>query len=324
MMLERIGILVFAAVFCGALGFIFVANDRLARRNRRLRQRMKSVLEGPVESEDPGYVILRDNSFSRIPFLDRILSRFRFAKHLQKLIDEAGLPIKAGTLTLGTLSLVGLVWLIFSTRITGDLLSIIPAAVSGLIPYSWVVVKRRKRIDRFDELLPEAIDLIVNALRSGFSLEASLSLVAQEIPDPLGTEFAITFEEQNLGLDLVEALQNMQRRLPSEDLRIMTTAISIQKRTGGNLTEVLGKIAAMIRERMQLRREIRIFSAQGRFSGLVLMVLPVVLAVILTFLHPDYLKILIVDPVGPYLVVTAVCLQILGFFAIRRIVRLKY
>ena len=320
---EQVGIAVFAAIFLGVLSLFLVANNRLARHNRRLRRRMQAILKGAAESEDPGYIILRDNSFSHIPFLDRLLSRFRFARHLQKLIDEAGLPIKAGALTLGSLSLAGLVWLVFSMRLAGPLLSILPAALACLAPYLWVVHKRHQRIDRFEELLPEAIDLVVNALKSGFSLEASLSLTAQEIPDPIGTEFAITFEEQNLGLDLVEAFDNMCRRMPSDDLRIMTTAISIQKRTGGNLTEVLGKISQMIRERMRLRREVRIFTAQGRLSGMILAILPLVLILILAFLYPSYLEILFTDQVGRYLVGAAVFLQILGFLMIRRIIRLR-
>jgi tight adherence protein B len=324
MTIQQIGTAVFAAVFLSLVALFIIARDRLARRNQRIRRRMRQVLEGDPQPDDAGYIVLRDNSLSHIPFLDRLLARFAFTRHLQQLIDEAGLPIKAGDLILGSMSMAGLIWLVFSGRLTGPEVSAILGGLAGMAPYLWVIYQRRKRIERYESLMPEAIDLMVNALKSGFSLEASLSLVAQEIPDPIGSEFAITFEEQNLGLDFVQALENMYRRLPSEDLRIMTTAISVQKRTGGNLTEVLSKISGMIRERMQLRREVRIFTAQGRFSGIVLTVLPIVLALILTFLNPEYLKILFIDPVGQYLLATALTLQILGFLVIRRIIRLKF
>lgn len=324
MTLPQVGIVVFAAGFVLALGVFLFAQDRLSRKNRKLRRRMRHVLEGGTQAEETGYLLLRDESISHIPFLNRLLSRLRFARHLQQRIDEAGLSLKAGTLILGMLSLSGLTWLLLDSYMPIRVLAPIPAVVAGMIPYFWVMKRRRARIDRFEELLPEAIDLVVNALRSGFSLEASLSLVAEEIPDPLGTEFAITFEEQNLGLDLLAALVNMTMRMPSDDLRILTTAISIQKKSGGNLTEILGKISDMVRERLQLRREVRIFTAQGRFSGAVLAAMPIAMILVLAVLSPEYIKILFVDPFGHILLGAAAFLQILGFLVIRRIVQLRY
>ena len=324
MTLTHVGIAVFGAVFLGVFAVFLIARERLSSRNRKLRERMRRISEQAAEIDGGGYIILRDQSFSQIPFLDKILSRSTLVARLQLTIDQAGLPMKSGALILGMLSLAGLVWLLGSSLLKMPFVVLVAALVAGSLPLLWIIRKRLQRIDRFEELLPEGIDLVVNALQSGFSLESSLSLVAQEIPDPLGPEFAIAFEEQNLGLDLVQALDNMNRRMPSEDLKIMTTAISIQKKTGGNLAEVLGKIARLIRERFYLRREIRTLTAQGRLSGLVLVLLPLVMAVILTVLSPTYVKTLIDDPAGQYMLGTAVVLQVIGVLVIRRIVDLKF
>jgi len=324
MTLVHVGIVVFAAFFLATFTVFLIARERLSYRNRRLRERMRRMTEGAAEIADSGYVILRDESFSQIPFLDRILSRSTKVARLQRMIDQAGLPMKSGALILGMLSLTGLVWLLTSSFLKMPFVALVAALVAGSLPLLWVMRKRRQRIDRFEELLPEGIDLVVNALKSGFSLESSLSLVAQEIPDPLGAEFAIAFEEQNLGLDLVQALDNMNRRMPSEDLKIMTTAISIQKKTGGNLTEVLGKISALIRERFHLRREIRTFTAQGRLSGMILVLMPPVMAVILSVLSPGYIKILTAEPAGRYMIAVALILQVVGILVIRKIVNLKF
>lgn len=324
MTMTQIAGAVFAAVFLLSLVFLLFAQDRLAKRNRLLRRRLSAILENREQEREASYLLLRDERISHIPFLHRLLSRLRFARNLQRLIEEAGLPTNAGTLILGMSSLGGLVFLLVDARLNNPLLSLIPGIIFGTIPYLWVIRRRRVRLNRYEELLPEAIDLIVNALRSGFSLEASLSLVAQELPDPIGSEFAITFEEQNLGLDLSQAFENLNRRVPCQDQIIMTTAIIIQKRTGGNLTEVLGKIAEMIRERFMLRREVHILTAQGRLSGLVLAGLPIVMAVILSLMSPDYMMVLVKDPVGPYFIFGAIGLQIVGFLVIRKIVSFKY
>jgi tight adherence protein B len=323
MTLPQVAVVVFAAIFTALLAVFLFAHNRLSRRNRRLRERMRAIADGGAEADDSGYILLRDESYSQIPFLDRFLSRFLVVRNLQRAIIEAGLPTKAGLLILISLALGATVWFVATTTLDIWWLALALAVPATLPPYFWVYWKRHKRIDRFEELLPEAIDLIVNALKSGFSLESSLNLVAQEFPDPIGVEFAIAYEEQNLGVDLIQALRNMNLRVPSDDLLILTTAISIQKKSGGNLAEVLSKISNMIRERFQLRREIRIRTAQGRLSGAILIMLPIALAIVIFFLHPIYIQTLFTDPVGPYLVGVALVLQLLGIFVIRRIVRLK-
>ncbi len=324
MTMTHIAIVVFATVFLLLLAVFLIAYQQLARRNRRLRERMRDIVEQKQVAPEKQYLILRDQSYSHIPFLDRLLSGIASARRLQDHIDQAGLPIRAGALILASLSMASVAGLAISLVTGGKLLGVLVALITIPIPYFWVMWRRAKRIDRFEELLPEAIDLTVNALKSGFSLESSLSLVAQEMPEPVGNEFAITYEEQNLGVDFVQALDNLSRRMPSDDLRIMTTAISIQRRAGGNLAEILGMLSRMIRERFSLRREIRIHTAQGRLSGMILILLPIALAIMIQIMNKDYLKILYEDPAGMYLILFVVVLQIIGIYFIKRIVRLKY
>jgi len=324
MTMTHIAIVVFATVFLILLAVFLIAYQQLARRNRRLRDRMRDIVEQKATSPEQQYLILRDQTYSHIPFLDRILSGIASARRLQEYIDQAGMPIRAGALILAALSIASVGGLAVTLLLGSKLLGLAVTLIMIPVPFFWVMWRRAKRIDRFEELLPEAIDLTVNALKSGFSLEASLSLVAQEMPEPVGNEFAITYEEQNLGVDFVQALDNLTRRMPSDDLRILTTAISIQRRTGGNLAEILGMLARMIRERFSLRREIKIHTAQGRLSGMILIMLPIALAIMIQILNKEYLKILYEDPVGLYMILIVVILQIIGIYVIKQIVRLKY
>ncbi len=324
MTMTHIAIVIFATVFLILLAVFLIAYQQLARRNRRLRERMRDIVEQKDVSPEKQYLILRDQTYSHIPFLDRLLSGIASARKLQEYIDQAGMPIRVGALILAALSIASVVGLVVTLVVGSKLLGLAAALICIPVPFFWLMWRRGKRIDRFEELLPEAIDLTVNALRSGFSLESSLSLVAQEMPEPVGNEFAITYEEQNLGVDFVQALDNLNRRMPSDDLRIMTTAISIQRRTGGNLAEILTMIGRMIRERFSLRREIRIHTAQGRLSGMILVLLPIALAVMIQIVNKNYLKILYDDPIGLYMILIVIVLQMIGIYFIKRIVRLKY
>lgn len=322
-MLYHIVLAVFSAAFLSAVAVYLIFSEKMGKRNRRVRRRLEGLAsETPAEKEIL-YPILRDDKLSQIPTVHRILSKFRFSKQLQRIIDQAGVPMKAGALVLGMLSLAGLLFLLVLTFLDSLILAPVAAFVGGIVPYLYILRKRSKRQEQFESLLPEAVDLITNALRSGFSLESALRMVASEIPDPLGIEFALTFEEQNLGVSISEAFSNMERRVESEDLSLFTTALLIQKKTGGNLVEILEKIGSTIRERFKLKREIKIFTAQGRFSGFVLVFLPIIMAVAILTISPDYLKTLLVEKAGNYLLGAAIIMQIVGILVIRRIVNIR-
>jgi tight adherence protein B len=322
-MLYHIVIAVFSAAFLSAVAVYLIFSEKMGRRNKRVLRRLEGLAsETPAEKEIP-YSILRDNKLSEIPTIDRILSRFKFSQHLQRVIDQSGVPMKAGALVLGMLSLGGLMFLLVLNFLDSRILGLVAAFVGGILPYVYIRRKRSTRRDDFESLLPEAIDLITNALKSGFSLESALRMAAKEIPDPLGIEFALTFEEQNLGVSISEALANMGKRVESEDLGLFTTALLIQKKTGGNLVEILEKIGSTIRERFKLKREVKIFTAQGRFSGFVLVLLPIIMAAAILTISPDYLKTLLVERSGNYLLGAAIIMQVIGVWVITRIVNIR-
>jgi tight adherence protein B len=193
----------------------------------------------------------------------------------------------------------------------------------GSAPFAFVMNKRSRRFDKFEQEMPEALDLMVSSLRAGNSLVSALRLVAFEAPDPVGTEFRICFDEQNYGLELRAAMENLVARVPLQDLRIVVTAILIQKESGGNLAEVLDKASYVIRERFRLRRQVRVHTAQGRLTGWILSLLPVVLGVALYLISPQTISVLWTRSIGIKLLYAAVAMTVTGALIIRRIVNME-
>jgi tight adherence protein B len=323
-MLDKIVFAVFAATFLSAMAVYLVLREKVGVRHRRIRRRLDDLATDTTAEEDAIYPILRDDTLSDIPVINRILSKFRVFQNLQYLINQSGVPMKAGALVLAMLSLGGLTFIVASSLLDSLFFALVPAFVVGGIPYLYIRRKRTKRIEEFESFLPEAIDLMTNALKSGFSLESSLKMVAREIADPVGIEFGIAFEEQNLGSSLSDALSNMANRVESDELSLLVTALLIHKKTGGNLAEILERIGTTIRQRFKLQREVRIHTAYGRLSGGILVFLPIVVAIILSVISPGYLKVLWVEKVGRYLLGTAIIMQILGIWVINRIIKIRF
>lgn len=323
-MLDKIVFLVFAAAFLSTIAVFLVLREKVGIRNRRIRRRLDNLAAETAVEERVVYPILRDDKLSEIPAINRILSKFRFFQELQRLIDQAGVPMKAGALVLAMLSLGGLVFLLILNFLNNLFFALVAAIILGSLPYHYVRRRRRKRREEFESFLPEAIDLMTNALKSGFSLESALRMVAQEIADPVGIEFGIAFEEQNLGTSMGEALSNMGERVQSDELSLMISALLIHKKTGGNLAEVLERIGNTIRERFRLEREVRIHTAYGRLSGVILILLPIIVAIAIFILNPEYLKVLWVEKAGRYMLGTAIVMQIMGIWVISRIVKVRF
>jgi tight adherence protein B len=212
-----------------------------------------------------------------------------------------------------------LVYLRTGVIILGLLIGVI---LSGA-PVFYVLAKRKKRFGRFEQGLPEAIDLMVSALRAGHSLVSAIGLVANESPDPIGPEFKICFDEQNYGLDLRTAMENLVTRVPLQDLRIIVTAILIQRSSGGNLAEVLDKAAYLVRERFRLRRQVQTHTAQGRLTGWILTFLPVVLGIALYMVNPETMSLLWRRHLGRELLYSAATMTVIGALVIRKIVNME-
>jgi len=197
------------------------------------------------------------------------------------------------------------------------------ALLVGALPFTWLFLRRRRRLKKFAMQLPDALELIGRALRSGHSLAAALNLVKEELPDPIGTEFGMAYEEQNLGVPVEKALKNMLRRVPNMDLKFFVTAVAIQRQTGGDLAEIIDKLSYLIRERFKILGQVQALTGEGRLSGVVLMGLPIVVFLALYRMNPDYVMVLFTDPLGKKMLAFAAVMQILGAIVIKKIVTIK-
>ncbi len=274
-----------------------------------------------AESEEAN--ILKREALSSIPFLNDVLHRIPGTLKLKLLIFQAGQTWTVATVLLSSLMAAALALWGASIVIPALPLVILAAALVGLSPYIYLLWKRAARFRRFEEILPEAIDLMSRALKAGHAVTSMIEMVSQETAEPVASEFRIVFEEQNLGLPLREAVLNLANRVPIEDVRFLVTAMLVQKETGGNLAEILDKTAFIMRERARLKGQVRIYTAQGRVSGWVLCMMPFVMFLLLYLVHPDYERKLWTNPLGLHLIYVGLAMMAIGVLIIRKIVDIK-
>ena len=290
--------------------------------DKRTRERLYS-LHQRASTEEAKDDIVRQVTFSSVPRIDLFLRNHALAIKLQLMLDQAKLPWTVGRfcffsailLLLG--AAVGIWWM------QVGFLGWIPGLVLAAIPFFWMLYRRVKRFRRFNLALPDAIDLMSRALRAGHALPSALAMVADEISDPLGPEFRRTADELNYGLPFREALLNLEHRFPVRDLRFLVTAILVQKESGGNLIALLDKSAAVLRSRIHLAQKVRIFTAQGRLTGVILMALPFVCFLALNLVSPGYTRPLFENETGRKLIYATIVSLAIGLFLIRRIIRIK-
>jgi tight adherence protein B len=278
---------------------------------------------GNQNSSDQLIDIRKQELLSAVPWINRWLTKLEVAPRLRLLLYQANLKWTAGGMLLMSLACFAFPSYLIYLRTGATVLALLIGVLLGGVPLAYVLHRRNKRLEKFEQQLPEALDLMVSAMRAGHSLASSLGLVSRESIDPIGTEFKICFEEQNYGLELRTAMENLTARVPLQNLRIVATAILIQKESGGNLAEVLEKASYVIRERFRLKRQIRIHTAQGRLTGWILSFLPVVLGIALYLISPDTMSILWKRPIGIKLMYTAACMTLIGAVIIRKIVRME-
>jgi len=266
---------------------------------------------------------LKKEVLSEVPLLNRLLSRVNIATRIDRRLRQADMKMPVGTFLLLSLVLFSLG--IVAGRILHwpTILSVVVGIALLSVPNIIIDIKRRRRLKRFMNHFPEALEMFARSLRAGHSFTGAIQLVAQEMPAPIGPEFSKVFEEQNLGIPLRQALIGMTDRVDTLDVKFFVTAILIQRETGGNLAEIIDKIAYVIRERFRVQGQLKIFTAQARITGTILALLPVGVAVLLWMLNPEYMKPLWVEKTGKILIAVAVTMQILGFLVIRKIIRIK-
>jgi tight adherence protein B len=259
---------------------------------------------------------------SSIPWLNMLLARVDLVPRFQKILNQAELNWTPGALLLMSVACFAAPAYLIDLRTGSIILSILVGAALGFIPLGFVMIKRGKRFSKFEQGLPDALDLMTSALRVGHSFNAAMSLVTRECADPIGSEFRICFDEQNFGLELRTALENLTARIPLQDLKIVVTAILIQRESGGNLAEVLEKTAYVIRQRFRLKRQVMVHTAQGRLTGWILTILPIVLGVGLYIVNPDTMSLLWKREIGVKLLFAAGGMLVVGMLLIQKIVRM--
>jgi len=296
---------------------------RPTKKEQVLDDRLGEIGRSPEEILEDAPDLIRRENLSDIALLEFLLRRFKPAHALKVLLSQADLDWTVGRVISGTLVVLIAVPVIVGFFLPNLVLEIVAGVLAASGIYVYIFVKRSFRFARFDELLPEAIDLITRALRAGHSINASIEMVSREIPNPVGIEFRRTFEEQNFGLPMREAMTNLATRVPIPDLQFLITAILVQKETGGNLVEILEKTATVLRERLRLKGQLAIYTAQGRLTGWILAGMPFFIFIGMSFLNPKYARILVEDPLGRTLIYIGLALMFVGGFIIRKIVDVK-
>jgi tight adherence protein B len=321
-MLTLIAIVFFAVFTLAALLMTASRTDASKQSEKTMNVLQAALATARTSNLDQIVDIRKEELLSALPWLNRWLMKLEVAPRLRTLLLQADLKWTAGGLLLMCALCFAVPAYLIYLRTGVVIISLLLGLLLGTAPFAFVLYKRRQRFDKFEEGLPEVLDLMVSALRAGHSLVSALDLAAEEAPDPIGTEFRICFDEQNYGLELKTAMNNLATRVPLQDLKIVITAILIQKESGGNLAEVFDKAAYVIRERFRLKRQVRVHTAQGRITGWILSFLPLVLGVALYLINPESMSLLWTRAIGIKLLYTSATMTIIGALIIRKIVNM--
>ncbi len=320
-------LLITLLVFLGSFGVLvsslyFLIEVPEAR--RKLRARMTALEEASAAGYvDPQVDFAAREIAARVPPFLRWMLSVPGISAGQRYVEQAGLQTLIWVPVFTTLLLAVAGYIVGVLVQLPWLGSIVVAALAGSLPFAVIAWKRQKRFRRFEQVFPEAMDMLARAVRAGYAATSAFSLIADEMPDPVAGEFRILYEQQNLGLPLWKALDNFANRVPLADVQIFATTMRIQQETGGNLAEVLDKLSYVIRERFRLLRQVQVFTAEGRLSMTILMALPPAMAFLLYLVNRDYILSLFTDPLGLRMLAFALGMQAIGFLVIRKIIRIR-
>jgi tight adherence protein B len=315
-------LLTFFVVGGVVFGFwVFAGSDAS---QEQIRKRMNAVHKAERRGEvSQSLMLVRDEMLSSVPMVHRFLLQWSWATRLQDFLMQAGMLTKPGKILMLS-GVLGFGSYLVAGFFIHNIYIALPTGVVGLsLPLLIVAWKRRRRLRRFEEHFPEALDLLGRAVRAGHAFTTGLEMIAKECAEPLAGEFRTTFEEQNFGLPLRDALLNLSERVPLLDVRFFVTALLIQKETGGNLAEILDGLARVIRDRFRIYREVQVRTAQGRLTAAILIALPIFMAVMLSIINPNYMKVLFEDPKGPYILATAAGMQVVGSMILWKIIHFE-
>jgi tight adherence protein B len=319
-------LLIALLVFVTVALVVFVAGSLVDQRNARARlikDRLATVQKTPEREPDEELALLRDEQLSKIPAFDTLLRRSERVSAIQDALLQAGMKFRAGNFLLLCVFCgvaAGLATVLYTRNPAIAWAALI---IGGFLPYSVVSYRRQKRFEKFEELFPEAIDTLARAVRAGHAFTTAIEMISNEIAEPLATEFRKLFEEQKFGMPVRDALMNLTERVPLVDVKFFVTAVMLQRETGGNLAEILDNLSYVIRERFKIQRQVRVHTAQGRLTMALLMAMPPTVVTILLVFSPDFVRPLFYDPIGHALLVLSIALQTVGYFVIRKIIKIQ-
>lgn len=315
-------LLLFIAVFAAIEGVYIWWNSTRGPEVTRLAKRLQMLSAG-AGGEAAEASLLKRRLTSNSPELERLLQFWQRLEQVDRLLLQSGTNWTLANYAAysGGLFAIGFIGLLLAGY--PMLLALLAGLAAGAVPTFYLARRRSQRLKRFEELLPEALDLIGRSLRAGHSLSAALELAGSEMPDPVGEEFQRAFDEIAFGISMQEALQNLAGRVPSTDLAFFVVAVLIQRESGGELSEILSNISAIIRERLKLFGKVRALSAEGRFSGRVLVLLPFVTGLLLYVIDREFMSLLWTDQTGLFFLKAGLVFMALGAFWMRRIVRIR-
>jgi tight adherence protein B len=291
---------------------------------QRLEQRLRDVsgFDAPVDGDGDSTVV-KTRAEGKLPGMDRLMSGTRVGSWLSLLIEQSGVHTTASSI--GVISIgIGIAAGLMTALFLPQPLAAVGAGLFGMVcPTLWLMHRKSSRLKKFEEHFPEALDLLSRAIRAGHAFQTAMGMVADELPEPVGPEFKKTFDQQNYGLPLKEALNDMAERINLLDVKFFVTAVAIQRDTGGNLSEILDNLGHVVRERFKIRRQVRVHTAHGRFTGYVLLGLPAALAIALSFINPEHMRMLFREPMGQMMLMSAIVMQTIGFFWIRQVIKIE-
>ena len=313
--------LIFLLVLIVCFGLVLLLT-RASKTEMAIRRGLASLSE-EYRAKPLVSTILKQERLSQVLWVDDLLAKLPFSWRLLDLIKQAGSHWQVSTLVSYSL-VAAFTGAIVATIVGEGVVTIaVMAIAAGLLPAGYLLLLRYRKLQASDALLPRAVELMSRALRAGLTINSSLELAGRDVPDPLGTEFRIVHEEQALGLPLRDALMNLLKRMPGDDMRFLSTALLLQKETGGNLVQILETVGRVMRERVRIRGQVRIYTAQARVSGWIVAVMPFLMYGLLNFINPQYEKLLFDDSIGRTIFYFGAVMWIIGIFLIKRIVSIK-
>src|SRR5687767_9888179 len=328
MSLGALVILVFVAVTAGVFAvFMLFSGRSQVQREKAIHDRLQeaggTAVAAAEEAAAGGGTLLLKEIVGPMPNMDRVATAALKGSSAERFLQQSGTAMTISAVILTTL-LFGALAAIGTFMFTHLWWAAMLAFVGGLAIQPMLLKRKRTaRIYKFEEHFPEALDLLSRAVRAGHAFSAGMKMVADELEDPVGPEFRKAFDEQNYGLPLKESLNALADRIPLLDVKFFATAVLIQRETGGNLAEILDNLANVVRERFKIRRQVRVHTAHGRFTGYVLMALPAFLAIALSFINPGHMALLFEERVGQMMIVATIVMQTIGFIWIKQIVKIE-